>query len=202
MWLTAPGTHTQPAHDVVIASNDHFVALPSLGSIVPGWLLIVPRRPMATLSLMNVDERNALKDIRRDLTKRLQIYQRPVYAFEHGGALESVVSCGVDQAHLHLVPLSFNLLDVIRDCDMKWHTVDSVDCLSEVVTLGKEYLFAEDENLSLISFPEVQSSQWFRKVIAKECGEVEWDYKKNPNVPQVMATAQDLKTVGMQKIAI
>ncbi|WP_352955152.1 HIT domain-containing protein [Mesorhizobium sp. M1322] len=191
-WLTAPGLHARPAHDVVVASNNHFVAVPSLGSLVPGWILLIPRRPMSTLSLMDTEERKALAVLRTELAARLSAYGHTVHAFEHGGASGSLVSCGVDQAHLHLVPLSFDLLHAARRHDLGWRTSVGIRDLTEAETGGKEYLFVERLGVSLIGFPETPTSQWFRRLIAQECGGREWDYKKNPNFEQLEATVAKL----------
>lgn len=191
-WLTAPGEHARPAHDIVVASNYHFVAVPSLGSLVPGWMLLVPRRPMPTLSLMNLEERQSLAALRTDLSGRLGLYGQTVYAFEHGGSSGSLASCGVDQAHLHLVPLEFDLLQAARRHDLSWRPSVSIHELVEADTGGREYLFAERAGVSLMGFPEAPMSQWFRRVIAQACGVEEWDYKRNPNLKQLEATAVEL----------
>ena len=193
-WLTSPGLHAQPAHDIVVASNRHFIALPSLGSLVAGWVLVVPRRPMPTLSLMNTEERQSLAALREELAGRLVAYGRVVYAFEHGGAAGGLVSCGVDQAHLHLVPLDFDLIDVASRHDLGWRPSSGIHDLSEAETDGQEYLFVENDDVSMIGFPKTPISQWFRQLIALECGVEEWDYKRNPNLERLEATAVELTT--------
>jgi ATP adenylyltransferase len=194
-WLTAPGRHAQPGHDIVVASNDHFVAVPSLGAIVPGWMLLVPRRPITTLSLMNLPERRSLEALRADISQRLRIYDGVVAGFEHGGASGSLVSCSVDQAHLHLVPLGFDLIQAILRHDMGWRQTVGIQDLSEEETHGQEYLFAERAGVSLIGFPKTPTSQWFRRLVAQECGVEEWDYKRIPNHKRLKATAMELKTL-------
>lgn len=192
-WLTTPGLRGRPAYDVVVASNNHFVAVPSLGSLVPEWILLIPRRAMPTLSIMNTEEREALALLRAELSARLSVNGQTVHAFEHGGAVGSLVSCGVDQAHLHLVPLSFDLLHAAGRHDFGWRTSVSIPDLTETETDGREYLFVERSGVSLIGFPETPTSQWFRQLIAQECGVREWDYKRNPNLEQLEATVAKLR---------
>lgn len=93
---------------------------------------------------------------------------------------------------MHLVPLSFDLLLAAHKHDLGWRTSVSIHDLTEADTGGREYLFAERAGVSLIGFPEAPTSQWFRRLIAQECGVEEWDYKSNPNLEQVAATAADL----------
>lgn len=191
-WLTAPGLSVRPEHDIAVAENEHFVAIPSLGSIVPGWMLLVPRRAITTLSLMNRDERRAFAALRADITDRLGGYGKRVSAFEHGGSAGSLVSCGVDQAHLHLVPLDFDLVEAVRRHDLGWRPCVGIHALSSAETGGREYLYAEHADVALIGFPEAPTSQWFRRLIAQECGVEEWDYRKTPNLAQLRATAAEL----------
>ncbi len=191
-WLTAPGSSPRPVHDIVILENDHFVALPSLGSIVPGWMLIVPRRPMTTLSLMTDEERRAIAEIRAEICFRLQIYGREIFQFEHGGSIGSVVSCGVDQAHLHVVPLKFDLVSAAGQFDFGWEICGGITSLSEKQTRGQEYLFVEHSDYAIVGFPKSPVSQWFRRLIAQNYGVMEWDYKANPNLDRVQQTAREL----------
>jgi diadenosine tetraphosphate (Ap4A) HIT family hydrolase len=191
-WLTEPGQHARPSHDVVVAENADFVALPSLGSLVPLWTIIVPRRPMTTLSSMNDNERASFISLRDALVLSLSPFARCVFEFEHGGSIGSIVSCGVDQAHLHVVPLNFDLMAAAKKAERRWEIAPRIEDLGYGDTSGKEYLFIQSSNSSLILFPEKQTSQWFRRLIANECGTREWDYKVNPELERMRETARIL----------
>ena len=52
-WLFLPGSGGARArYDQVVTETANFVVLPSLGSIVPGWLLLIPKFPIARLADM------------------------------------------------------------------------------------------------------------------------------------------------------
>jgi hypothetical protein len=141
---------------------------------------------------MNPEERLALRTIRSELSTRLSGLAGTLWSFEHGGAFGSMVSCSVDQAHLHLVPLDFDLAQKACEYDMGWSSAVSINELTEADTYGREYLFVERNGFSLVGFPQAPTSQWFRQLIAQECGVMEWDYKKNPNLEQLKETVEML----------
>src|SRR5664280_1311076 len=90
---------------------ERFVAVPSLGSLVAGWLLVVPRTEVLCLGELSHQDRTYLRDFVREVVQILEEQFGPVAAFEHGPAKkDSAVSCGVNYAHLHLVP---------TDCDLR-----------------------------------------------------------------------------------
>ena len=92
--------------DREVARTADYVVLPSAGSLVPGWLLVVPRRPMLNLGCTTPSERAALMELVDDLSIRMGNFEGEIYCFEHGSAfVGSATGCGVDQAHLHVVPL-------------------------------------------------------------------------------------------------
>src|SRR5271166_1295064 len=50
--------------DEPVASTADAVAVPSLGSVVPGWTLLIPRRVAASFAALKPGERCALGDLR------------------------------------------------------------------------------------------------------------------------------------------
>lgn len=193
-WITSAEPEClRPAHDHPVIQTEHFVALPTLGSMVTGWLLVVPRRKMDNLSFLDATERQALKSIVATLAGVVRAKESEVYLFEHGGHAGSTIACGVDQAHLHLVPLSFDLVaKALEASDVQWTTLHGGE-----IPWGSndpsEYLSVcragDAWHLGRPCFP---TSQWFRKLIAAELGIPErWDYRQYPHHP-IMASTLDL----------
>src|SRR4051812_5373863 len=101
------GLGTAPAqvpsyYSTALFESASFVAVPSIGSIVPGWMLIVPRAHVLRASDLSVASRDELADfvahVRRNLTERFG----PTSIFEHGPARPGCTSgCTVDHAHVH-----------------------------------------------------------------------------------------------------
>ncbi|MDP2698698.1 HIT domain-containing protein [Thalassospira sp.] len=191
LFMSADKQH-KPSYDIVLSETDNFVVLPSLGSLVDGWILIVPKRPMPNLAGLTEGERRELVTLRQNLTKRLELFSESVFSFEHGGRYGSVVSCSVDQAHLHLVPLPFDLIATsISETGVDWQQIPEAYKLDETITSGREYLYLANYDTEFVGFPEKNTSQWFRKIIARNLGCANrWDYKKFPSLDRLHKTAK------------
>ena len=176
------GQSSKLIQDFVIAETNRFVVIPSLGSLVPGWLLIIPKRPMPNFSFLNAVEFEELEKLLETLFAKIAVFQGVPQLFEHGGPFGSAVSCGVDQAHLHVVPLEFDLNNLaIGDHSVEWKQVSgNIYKPKNLIEIG-EYLFVSSAGKSAVGKLDSPTSQWFRKLIAKELGiPDEWNYKAHP----------------------
>jgi hypothetical protein len=141
-----------------------------------------------------------LNQFTRDLEPRLSGFADDVFCFEHGNSTEGgPMGCGVDHAHMHMVPLSFDLIDAavsVDDRSIEWQVVADVDCFSATIPAQGEYISLWHPKSGRGAIGRVQSpqSQWVRRVIAEKLGRVEtWDYRQNPNVANVMTTVSTFR---------
>lgn len=174
-----------------VAASKSFVALPSLGSIVPGWLLVVPLRRMLSLRDTTAAERAELLELARGLSAHLEKFGGSVYAFEHGSAsVGSLSGCGVDQAHLHLVPLSFDLIRAATETvEIDWKAVDGISF--DDLPPENEYVavWRLNDGRGAIGKVHKPVSQWMRRLIAAQLGiGEEWNYRTNPQVENIRQT--------------
>src|SRR5581483_7342303 len=97
-----------------LAETENFVVVPSLGSLVQGWVLIVPKNHSLSLGAMHIGFRKEIDTLEKRIKESLHAqYRKPVVSFEHGpSAVKHGTGCGIDHAHLHLVP---------TDCDVLRH---------------------------------------------------------------------------------
>jgi ATP adenylyltransferase len=157
-----------------LLESRNFVVLPSVGSLVEGWLLIVPRDhhiSMGALPDLLADEMRSLK---HRLASRLRLLYGELCAFEHGPArLERRVGCGVDHAHLHIVPVAFDLADAAAPflpSDVSWAQGGWDQCRAAYLS-GKDYLYLEQPiGVGRIAVHDSFGSQVFRKAIAAKIG--------------------------------
>jgi ATP adenylyltransferase len=94
----------RPLYDTVLRDTGTMVVTPTLGSIIPNWILAIPKRHAANAARWAQDERNdpllAIKDVTRSFGRD----PRDVIWFEHGATEpRSIVGCGVDHAHIHIL---------------------------------------------------------------------------------------------------
>ena len=122
-----------------------------------------------------------------------------VTMFEHGAVQpKSTVGCGVDFAHLHLVPINFDLLQGVEkflDIKYDWEKVASLKDAIKTSEKGIEYLFLTDHlGNSFITRNEKIQSQLFRKVIASYLGTPEkYDWKKFHEIENISKTVSRFK---------
>ncbi|ENY9928012.1 HIT domain-containing protein [Pseudomonas aeruginosa] len=94
----------------IYLESDRFVVYPSVGALVVGHLLVVPKNHYTALSLSEPDELVELRGVILDIEKIhgcMQIQSGDSFIFEHGilDVDQSLMNC-VDHAHLHVLPFS------------------------------------------------------------------------------------------------
>jgi len=207
-WIT---DDTMPRSEALwdreILRTERFVALPSAGSLVAGWTLVVPRRPMLNLSQTDAEERQELGAIATRIADQLSTRGQEVYFFEHGSrAVGSLTGCGVDQAHLHIVPLPFDLITAVTaraEAGIAWRNArETTQPLNALPAYG-EYvaLWSRGDRRTMVGAVTVPVSQWIRRVIADELGiGAEWNYQSHPQTNRVRETLsllRPLRTAAM-----
>lgn len=168
--------------DVDLASDSRAAVVPSIGSLVPGWLLVVPRRPALAFAEFDLLERVELLTFALSVSAQVAEFGNRVYQLEHGAAVAgSSVGCGVDQAHLHVLPTDFDLEQVVfRDRSVQWTAADPHDPWRDVA-LGAEYYLIRSEDRCFIGSPLNAQRQYFRRKVAEAVGSPEcWDYREWP----------------------
>lgn len=170
--------------DQVLYESDNFVVVPSLGSIVPGWLLLVPK--VHVIRYANIDDEysSEINDLKKDVTFDLENSFGPVTEFEHGPSEQgSLLGCGIDHAHLHLVSLGFSMSEAITKfspIDYKWNAIKKDSLIHSLKQIDQGYLYYSEPNGSTrYSIVKSPVSQYFRLIIAKAVDQASmYDYKK------------------------
>jgi ATP adenylyltransferase len=179
--------------DRSLLESEHFLCVASLGSIVPGWVLVAPKRSVLNFTLLNRQERNELSTFVERVRRRVERRFGPTSAFEHGPAeIGSTAGCGVDQAHLHLVPIDSAMLRGAVEPFHDWHST-SAELPHELPVAQADYLWYSSAGKSWVAFPDKPQSQFFRRAIAAVAGAPSaWDYRAYPFLDNVIATQQAL----------
>lgn len=176
------------AYDRAVAESNNFVAVPTMGALVEGWLLIVPKRHILSLAQLTPCEKAELTAFVNNVSAGIKrAWNIAPTMFEHGPAEEGdALGCGVDHAHLHIVPLSFSLGDAIAKfegaCSADWPILRSQYALPIPNNQRAGYLaYQEPGSRPHIASPAWSVSQFFRRVIASYLGWGEcYDYRANP----------------------
>ena len=188
--------------------STHFKVIPSLGSLVEGWLLILPK--MHFISLGAINDYYLYEELEVLIDKICAIVKKEYgdyIVFEHGPAREnSVVGCGVDYAHLHIVPIKIDLIHYshtqLEGCS--WSKVQNINSTADFYNQDKPYLFVQDrlENLFIGTAPEIPS-QAFRKIIAEHLGIPDkYDWKQYPFLSNIRRTIEKFASYKKEIIVI
>lgn len=177
--------------DSPLLFNEQGVVIPSVGSLVPGWLLVVPRQQANSYAELQPGLRSSLFSLAQRAASKVSQWG-PVIFLEHGATRpNSVTGCGVDQAHLHVVPTHADLLSrVLKDRKVHWEKTDGLDPWSSIPQNQEYYLISVGDH-TFVGYPSAPVSQYFRKQLAQEIGlPNEWDYKGWPNYGNVNRTVE------------
>lgn len=188
----ASGAARQSWDDPVFESRN-FVALPSLGSLVEGWLLLVPKEHFISLGALPETLVAEMEDMKAKVSAHVRNEYGETCVFEHGPAFASrKVGCSVDHAHLHIVPLAFDLAKAARPFmphDSEWHKATWIEC-RQAHQAKKDYLYFEQPlGYGSISTHTDFGSQVFRKAIASQIGRPdEFNWREHPELDTVAKT--------------
>ena len=177
-----------PLCDIPLVVSREALVIPTVGSIIPNWVLVVPRVPALSLTALSSDHRAALLQVARDAANIMGNGTNTVL-FEHGpSTTSSLVGCGVDHAHLHVVNTEINFVaSALEDETVVWSQISCDDPWESLA--GSEYYFLRAHVGSYVGFPRLRTSQFFRRHIARAAGVPhQWDYNRWPHYNHVRQT--------------
>jgi ATP adenylyltransferase len=176
-----------------LVESPNFLALPSLGSLVEGWMLILPKKHVLSLGALPDSLISEFQVLKTEVVLRLRKIYGKASVFEHGPSGEGrTVGCGVDHAHLHLVPIDFDLADAISpyiSAGLSWSKADLSDCRKSVQE-GDDYLYFEQPvGNGWIIRGQMLGSQLFRRAIADRIGTPgDYNWRLNAKVENIEST--------------
>jgi ATP adenylyltransferase len=184
--------------NVPLFESQNFVVLPSLGAIVEGWLLIVPKAHFICIGEISDSLISEMNDLKETMCEIVKEEFGPVVLFEHGPTKASCqIGCGVDHAHLHIVPCAFDLVDAAKPFlsdKVKWKKANPQDC-KKAFQEGKDYLYIEQPiGQGRITTNQEFKSQIFRKAIASEMGMLEvYNWREEQHLNNIKYTIEKLQ---------
>ena len=190
-------TATEP-YDQILFESPNFVAVPTRGSIIPGWLLIIPRTHVLCIGALDSETMSEFVVFRDKVASALRNAFGPVAFFEHGPVMPCTsIGCGVDHAHLHLVATTLDLREGATQMaadGLDWARIDGLSALSRYHAEGLPYLYLQQSGKSWISSPETIESQLFRKVIAAAVGQPhKYDWRQDCFLSAVEKTLLEIR---------
>lgn len=180
-----------------LMESANFAVIPSLGSLIEGWLLIVPRSHYLSAAHFPKALVEELDIVKREVSDALLDVYGWVCFFEHGpSAPQSTTGCSVDHAHVHAVPVPGSILDLAERLvpeGVSFRTGNLLDC-SAAVASGLDYLYFEEPGgPPRVATAPAFESQVFRQAIAAHMGcPDDFNWRTNAKHDVVQATVQRL----------
>jgi diadenosine tetraphosphate (Ap4A) HIT family hydrolase len=175
------GLHTQSR---IVYEQNNFVAMPTLGQLFKGSLLIFPKEHVERMADLPITELKNLISFVSKIERASKSLGTPLL-FEHGAKCESNAGCGIYHAHFHLVPLPHGAqLDYLSILPQSQSAPDMLHAFAQLRD-SDVYLFVRDTNNTFafakdeMLLPEMRTSQYIRRRLTRMFDlPGHWDWRK------------------------
>jgi hypothetical protein len=184
----------RPIWDSVLFDLGEDIVVPTLGSIVPNWLLIIPKTEF--LNYKQVSLRRDFDPVRlvSALRDSWPAAADKLVWFEHGPQQTgTTMGCGLDYAHIHvLIDPKFSLQELIATANIQEPTLSWRAFSYDQLPSSERYLIAGDLRRTYsATVSSALPSQFLRRVVAQISGKPErWDYRVWSHVRNIRTTLQ------------
>lgn len=198
--------HDERVCDRILFQTENFVVIPSLGSIVEGYLLIVPKKEFLCIGAFDDDLFFELNILRNFISKVVEDCFGPIILFEHGPSkCNQEIGCGVDYAHLHIVPVKFNLINNVNNFTNNkydWKNINDYRELKRFYLKGRPYLYIEQPfGKGYAITDKTFESQLLRKVIAFSIGKPDrYNWRMHPEENNIRSTINKIEKWKIKKV--
>lgn len=177
-----------------VLSTENFYVFPTIGQLVDGYLLVVPRKHYTTLDELPPELVGELADTSKRVRAALSEIYGSCICFEHGARGPLNGGCGIYHAHLHVVPLS-GFSDPVERLKLKF-PFGELAHLREIANRSEglsSYLFYQDSHARLYVFDTGPlPSQYMRKLIADALENPDWNWRAVGREERLVTTIQRL----------
>ena len=176
----------------VVARGDGLVAVPTIGQLFQGSLLILPEQHYETCADFPAELQVGMCRLLDELLVIARRFGEPVF-FEHGARNYTGGSCGIYHAHLHLVPLPQRVRPALLFPDHQGFAVNLLSGLRDLLGCNHYLLMGDDEDVVYSRVDAMMAqpgSQYFRRLLVKRFGLPRpWDWREfNEREPDLVTT--------------
>lgn len=178
-----------------------FAAMPSVGALVAGHLLLCPRKHTRSFASLRGHEREAADTQLDRLAGQLRTWAgKEVQMFEHGNARHgTAVACTVEHAHVHVLAGVPDMRRLLR-AQAHWIAVPRrLADLTAIVGDGEYVMYGDQDGrmwVTLAAPDRPIPSQWLRQVAAAALGMPQrWNWREHPS-PELTRASLDALRMG------
>ena len=174
----------------ILAETKSFYIMPMVGGGIDGYLLVFPKKHYPSIARLPDTEMLEYIELIKIVKNEIEDNYSKPFILEHGSLCDNI-SCLLDHAHTHIVPVpnDFSIFDEI-DKDYPLTKLKSIKALYPSLPFSVKsdsdlsgYMFYEDTNnvsyYHLIEDPEKFVPQYLRKILLEKLGFLNWDWKEN-----------------------
>jgi diadenosine tetraphosphate (Ap4A) HIT family hydrolase len=166
-------------HSRVVGETNCFVVMPMVGPLVPGYLLVLPKRHVESFSLLNDVELAEASDIVKSIREIFRKKYGEIVIYEHGAFSATLRGgCCSDHAHTHIVAVDEDVSPELKNI-FEARSLNGIKDLVEQRKQNSPYLYYENQcGHSFVMNVDIIESQYIRKLIAKKIGALDriyWD---------------------------
>lgn len=160
---------TKKVVNTIIDETDNFYILPALGSLVEGYLLIVTKRHINSMSDLSKNEIiEYLEIIDRYRENFYKVYGRYPIVFEHGTPKihSKIKASSVTHAHTHIINHNYLVEDeLIKKLEFK-----KINSIGDINNQKNYISYINPMGVNMVSYTFSPESQLMRRMIAKDLG--------------------------------
>jgi ATP adenylyltransferase len=189
-------------YDRPLLTRPEWLVAPTLGAIIPNWLLLISRDPVLNFRVWADSHGQRPAELLRDVRLHLGLRADEIIWFEHGPfSSGTLIGCGLDHAHIHiLIRPSFSFESFKKKAralsDLEW-TAGEYDDAYGALAGERSYLVAGSGDATIIAQSvEATGSQFFRRVVGAlvDVGDA-WDYRRYPHADHVRETVRTFRSL-------
>ena len=179
--------------NTILDETNHFYILPTVGSLVDGYILVVSKRHINSMSELTKNEMNEYNFIIKKYRNIFRdIYGKYPIVFEHGSPVSdnSIRANSVIHAHSHIVNHAY--LDepkIIKRLNFK-----PIQRIEDIKSNENYIMYINNNNFKYVTYNFEPISQLMRKLIAKDLKyEDKFDWKKEKFMDNIIKTVLKVK---------
>lgn len=178
-------------YNTIIEETDNFIVIPSLGSLVEGYILILSKNHYNNMSELNKDEKieylNLINKYRNLFNK---IYSKYPIIFEHGDVNDNINTSSIKHAHTHIVNYNFkDELNIINKLNF-----NIINNINDIKNNTYYIMYINEYNKIYITYNYNSISQLMRILIAKDLNlEDKYSWKDNKFNNNIKLTIDKIK---------
>lgn len=184
--------HHYPVKSRLCLETDHFVVWPSIAPLCEGHMLIIPKLHFTCLAGIGEQLGNEFKNVLQQVLKTINDIYGCAFLFEHGVVRISDQACGINHAHLHVLPMAPVDSMVFERSVAKQFPVFADCSLEQIICREKPerayLLYGSDLLRMRMTLSDRIPSQFLRKTAGETIGNRDWDWRNFSGRAPFLAT--------------